>query len=174
MSGYLVNCMYEQDRDANYERRSQLRELFEPCGTRKPPQSICGNVGSELRCNPETRLWRFHVATLDTLEFSGCLYSVIPSALLLYRLLCTFGAVVLMCEGGDGYKCVWEYGVTHKATSEYVMFGEWKGGACLFTRFSSSKDMPQSLRDDLLSLLNYLVSDECGHPYDGVVAGSVA
>lgn len=34
--------------------------------------------------------------------------------------------------------------------------------------------MPTEFRDDVQNLLAYLCSKNCAHPYDGVVAGSVA
>ena len=34
--------------------------------------------------------------------------------------------------------------------------------------------LPKEFKDDLIELMNYLVSNECAHPYDNLVAGGVA
>lgn len=99
-------------------------------------------------------------------------YQAIPSALLLYRLGCVFDGEVHFCR--NGYKCIWEFALKHEKTGEVVIFGEHKGGATFWTKFMDIKDVPKEFLKDLKELVEYLVSDKISHPYDGVLAGSVA
>jgi len=101
------------------------------------------------------------------------MHKVISSAMLLYRLLCLFKCTVVS-EGPEGYKCTWWITLKHNKTGERLMFGEWKGAAGIWTRFHNTEELPVSYRKDILGLLNKLCAEDCPHPYDGCVAGSVA
>ena len=171
---YLVNADYNHRRNANYELRDKINELFEPVEI--PLIGMNGNVAAEFAVNKETLTGKFGRIpwgdpAAKEVEY---LYRAIPSCLLLYRLICTFGPTKLNCRGNEGYKMVWEYPLKHKETGEFVVFDEWKGGSTFHTRFYSTEDLPESYKNDLTTLINYLISNECAHPYDGVVAGSVA
>jgi hypothetical protein len=178
------------ERQANYDRRKLMEKAFEPDPEQNFPNSS-GNVAHELEITRDTRKCQFHSHDDDpptpagdiTAKMSGwaarretyaSLYEAIPSALLLYRLICTFGPVKLDCEGNEGYKMVWYYVLNHKPTNTKIAFSEWKGASGFHTTFHTYKQMPEELRNDLLALIEYLLSDECAHPYDGLTAGSVA
>lgn len=62
----------------------------------------------------------------------------------------------------------------YEKTGEIVIFGEHKAGSSFWTKFVNIKDVPKEFLKDLKELIEYLVSDEVSHPYDGVVAGSIA
>lgn len=191
MRNYLVNCDLGMERKGNYERRKQMEAVFEPDPTQNFPNSS-GNVAHELEITKDTLKCQFHSHNDDpppdpTQSFQermkvwgerrqqyAALYEAIPSALLLYRLICTFGPVKLDCEGNEGYKMVWYYVLNHKPTNTKIAFSEWKGSSGFHTTFHTYKQMPEELRNDLLALIEYLLSDECAHPYDGLTAGSVA
>lgn len=186
MRDYLVNCALGIERNANYERRKEMENAFEPDPAQNFPNSS-GNVAHELEIDRETLKCQFHSHDDDPPEVRAdmgswakrretyaSLYETIPSALLLYRLICTFGSVKLDCEGNEGYKMVWYYVLNHKKTNTKIAFSEWKGASGFHTTFHTYKQMPEELRNDLLALIDYLLSDECGHPYDGLTAGSVA
>lgn len=106
-------------------------------------------------------------------EDYAAICDAISSAMLLYRLLCLFQCTVIS-EGPEGYKCVWWVTLSHKATGEQLMFGEWKGAAGIWTKFADKKEAPKEFLKDMLLLLNELCAQDCPHPYDGCVAGSVA
>lgn len=184
---YLVNCELVIDRNANYERREQMEAAFEPDPAQNFPDSS-GNVAHELGIVKDTLKCQFHTYDddppfpsmderikniIERKKTYASLHEAIPSALLLYRLICTFGPVKLDCEGNKGYKMVWYYVLNHKPTNTKIAFSEWKGAAGFHTTFSTYKKMPEELRKDLLALIEYLLSDECAHPYDGLTAGSV-
>lgn len=187
MSNYLVNCDYIQERNANYERRKAIEELFEPDPEQNFPNGANGNVSYELVIDLETLKSKFLKANgLEGLQKSrlviqeigiqqyASLYQAIPAALLLYRLICTFGPVKLQCAGNEGYKMVWYYALKHKKTNTPIVFDEWKGSSGFHTSFYTFTEMSEELQKDICTLVDYLLSDECGHPYDGLVAGSVA
>lgn len=173
---YLVNCEYLQERNANYERREAIEELFEPDPEQNFPNGVNGNVSHELSIDPKTLKSEFQkfVSIQDLTERTHKIDRAIPAALLLYRLICTFGPVNLHCEGNKGYKMVWYYALKHKKTNTPIVFDEWKGSSGFHTSFHTFTEMSEELQKDICTLVDYLLSNECGHPYDGLVAGSVA
>lgn len=95
----------------------------------------------------------------------------ISSPMLLYRSACTFPENIIV---DDGYKDIWTCFLKHKKTGSAIVLSEWKGTAqCGFdTRFYERKDAPKEYVDDAIELLNYMLSDQCAHPYDHLVAGT--
>lgn len=55
-----------------------------------------------------------------------------------------------------------------------IVFDDWKGGSHFHTNFYSHTEMPKEVQKDICTLIDYLLSDGCAHPYDSLVAGSVA
>ena len=110
-------------------------------------------------------------STLETLSpmlLPYVLSCVISSPLLLYRLRCLFPVEV---QEVDRYKSVWEAEVVHKASGRILGFGEHKGAPRVYL----SPDEPnREFVEDGIELLNLLCDPRCPHPYDGIVAGSVA
>jgi hypothetical protein len=166
-----------QERNANYEKRKAIEELFEPDPEQNFPNGANGNISFELNVDRQTRKSEFlksgNLNSFTEQKYAQ-LYQAIPAALLLYRLICTFGPVKLNCEGNQGYKMVWYYSLKHKKTNTPIVFDEWKGSSGFHTTFHTFTDVPEELQKDICVLIDYLLSDECGHPYDGLVAGSVA
>jgi hypothetical protein len=120
---YVINPdLSHNDRDADYGTRDMVRQKwvvdpdFDGIGT-------CGNVKPAIKNGK----WQF-------LDFGGWgdgivnMYEAMSSALLMYRLACTF-AGTMETSGPDGYKCVWQLPLKHKGTGECIMFGEHKGAA---------------------------------------------
>lgn len=105
--------------------------------------------------------------------YSGNMNEIMSSALLLYRLLCLFKCQVIS-YGPEGYKSVWWITLKHKQSGEILQFGEWKGAAGIWTKFHNTDELPEPYKQDVLDLLNVIYSENCPHPYDGCVAGSVA
>ena len=97
---------------------------------------------------------------------------VIASSLALYRLLCLFKKPPVVSK--DAYKSLWEYPLQHKETKEYLTLLEYKAGFTINSKYTKPESLPESFAFDLLELLNFLVSDQIAHPYDGTLAGTVA
>ena len=97
---------------------------------------------------------------------------VISSSLALYRLLCLFKKSPVISK--EAYKTLWEYPLQHKETKEYLTLLEYKAGFTINSKYTKPESLPESFAFDLLELLNFLVSDQIAHPYDGTLAGTVA
>jgi hypothetical protein len=180
-NNYLVNCSIgiprSEERDADYARIKKVSSAWKPIKN----ADACGNFTIGMLYDASKREF-VKVATskdgntdykkIDALEAGGCIpvYRVMPSALWLYRLLCLFPCKV-KSEGPEAYKLVWSVSLQHKATGLSFTFYEWKGG---FTCGHLNETEPKAFIKDVMELLNLLASDQCLHPYDGVVAGSVA
>lgn len=170
---YLVNCELGLERDANYKGASEVQALFE--ATDKDIEG-CGNLCSDVAINAKT-----HKASWNERGYLGKeethigLYRAIPSALLMYRLACLFPGSI-KTEGSKGYKVVWQFNLIHKPTGTQITFGEWKGASLFWTKFYGCKDknIPDGFLKDVQKLISYLVSKNAAHPYDGLIAGSVA
>lgn len=92
MSNYLVNCEYVKDRQADYTRRNQLLTLFEVDLSQSFADGSSGNVAGELVIDRHTLRSKFsRKISRDDDERYAAFYEAIPAALLLYRLICTFG-----------------------------------------------------------------------------------
>lgn len=182
---YIVNSTLDmkrsEDRDADYQAIQEITSKWKPIKDSEGEGSFASQLiydpkDRKFSLVPETRDgkrdWKRH----DALEASGCVpaYQVMPSALWLYRLLCLFKAKVYS-PGPEAYKLVWSVSLEHKASGQTFMFYEWKGGfTCGFMNRIPDKKKFKAFEADILELLNLLASDKCLHPYDGVVAGSVA
>ncbi|KAG5178059.1 hypothetical protein JKP88DRAFT_248354 [Tribonema minus] len=95
---------------------------------------------------------------------------VLSSALMLYRLQCISGTACVHIQG-EGYKCVWEVYMLHKATNRVMWFHDYKG--TFYCRFQRGPK-PEQYQADGLELINLLFAPNCPHPYDGIIAGTVA
>lgn len=169
MKNYICNPNLNLERNADYKRHAQIQAKWLPLDT------TCEGIGN-IRPLFDTEKNKFF---FESTKHKGnrdkdlSMWQVISSPFLLYRLLTTFKAPVETL-GPEGYKCIWWITLKHKETGEVLSFGEWKGAAGIWTRFHSSTELPKAFKRDTLEILNYLVSDTCAHPYDGLVAGSVA
>jgi len=168
---YIVEPRYIQERnkDSIYTKASRITDKWEPSNQ---DEGINGNVRPIYTVATGKFSFKDQDSPFHDDKTRG-MYEVIPSSLLLYRLLCLYKAEVIT-EGPDGYKCIWWITLKHKATGDKLTLGEWKGAAGIWTSYYSLKELPSSFKKDILSLLNLLVSETCPHPYDGLVAGSVA
>jgi hypothetical protein len=100
--------------------------------------------------------------------------SIISSSLAVYRLMCIFGSPPIMPKRSELYKTLWEYPLKHRSTGICLTLLDYKAGFTINTKFSDTKQMSSEFASDLLDLLNFLVSEQVAHPYDGTVAGTVA
>lgn len=165
---FSVNCPYTMGRQGNYELRDSIVNKWV---NSIKPLSGCGNIAHEFYFDTKEQKYLFSKDFLHGDERYLSLYRIIPSALLLYRLICTFfGSPICY----DNYKTVWEYNLTHKETGKAISFSEWKGAAGFWMADTDSNKLDPSFKQDLIELITYLTSNQCAHPYDNLVAGSVA
>jgi hypothetical protein len=179
---YVVKPEYiaERLKDNAYSKARKVTSKWVPVA--ELPEQYCGNITSDLTYSRSKRLFSFdkkdHEKYLDSItkeadaDLVG-IHEVMPSALMLYRLLCLFQCTV-HSEGPEGYKLVWQVALKHQESGEVIVFREWKGGLSLGHRFPFGAKPSKAFMSDLTALLNLLASDQCPHPYDGTVAGSVA
>lgn len=174
---YLVNCdLSHGERDADYSllaavkpfKAVPMKEFYDAGGGN-------GNVKSDLRVDRKTGECSFGEREFTDAyeEKYASFYEAIPSALLMYRLACLFEGSI-EAAGQEGYKVVWSMALKHEPSGEFLTFGEWKGGALFWTKFMSHEKLPKGFKKDTLALLEALLSKQCPHPYDGLVAGGVA
>jgi hypothetical protein len=98
------------------------------------------------------------------------LHEMITSPLLHYRILATFGTPKETSERLDDYKSIWEvelYWTGDDGLSVLRIYDN-KGGAAV--QFYACQRASTSARQ----LIEWLISDNVPHPYDGVLAGTVA
>ena len=165
---FAVNPDYTAERTGNYEVRDKIAAKWANYHTRVDG---CGNVHHEFYFDTEKQTFIFSGNGLHGDYRYLSTYQIISPALLLYRLIATFFGSP-KCE--DGHKSIWEYNLIHKATNKSISFSEWKGAAGFWLPETSYKKVDAEFRADLIELMNYLISNECAHPYDNLVAGSVA
>ncbi|GAQ84817.1 hypothetical protein KFL_002070125 [Klebsormidium nitens] len=95
----------------------------------------------------------------------------IPSALVLYRLLCLFPSLDVPTY--DWYKCLWDFLLTHEATGFRLKIWEHKAALHAMVFWTDTPGpAPECFQADACAFLELLLSDECRHPC-GVVAGSI-
>ena len=169
---YLIKPKYIVKREADYSLLKKIKnfKFINKCADGN------GNVCSELQVNIKSKKPKFvGYMSFNHPEYKNYIgfYQAIPSCLLLYRLACLFEGQAKF-GGQEGYKVTWEFSLKHKPTGEIITFGYWKGGALFWTQHSSYTELDKSLQKDLLDLLSVLLNKNCPHPYDGLVAGSVA
>ena len=171
---YRTNCEISLPRQADYATRERLAEVFVPAKDFSGDMNgFNGNISAHVRFNKKTKKATVSKEWAVSDSKSITMYEIMPSALFLYR-LCAFQPVDVIAEGHDGYKCVWSVPLVHTPTGTVIIFGEHKGAASFWMRESQLSRVDKGLLKDLKDFLTYLVSDTCAHPYDGLVAGSVA
>lgn len=172
LNRYLVKQPYIADRLQDETRQAYVASKW--AFFRKSPH-LHNNLATYcLRFN--ARKHRFEL--IDRMSFaymnSPSNASIISSSLALYRLMCIFGSPPIMPVRSELYKTLWEYPLKHRATGICLTLLDYKAGFTINTLFSDEKDLPSDFASDMLDLLNFLVSDQVTHPYDGTVAGTVA
>ena len=171
---YLVKPVLGRARDGDYSLLEKIKNFEWVDGDAEGN----GNVCSELKVNRKTHKPSFGRKRFmdpgyeeEEEKYVG-FYQAIPSCLLLYRLGCLFEGRPNF-EGPNGYKVTWSFSLLH-TSGERIVFGEWKGGALFWLEAHNSKDLTKDFKKDVLNLLGVLLHKNCPHPYDELVAGSVA
>jgi hypothetical protein len=177
MKDYLVQPDCYGERKADYEAGKQAQDIFIPLNPRSKKakelfnkfDGVCGNMFVGVVFNGDEKKF-IHKTDKMTKFFPS--YVVISCALFLYRLICIFDNPVVKTDGHLGYKVPWAMYFVHEPTGVFVCFSEWKGAISVRTPYSECEN--EKLNNDILSLLNLIVSDKSPHPYDGLTAGGVA
>ncbi len=153
------------ERTGNYEKQERITAKWQH--TTKS-EDCNGNVGSTIKLDPETNTLVFDDTYSDNLI---PLYKLISAPVALYRLICMFFEPPLT---NNDYKMVWHYNLIHKESKTWITLSEWKGAFGIRMQHVDYRKLPEVFRADLLELISHLISEECAHPYDNLVAGSVA
>lgn len=173
MKNYLCNppLVLKRLSSKDYNNQRKITSKWLPISS-KVPNELYGNICMDIKFNPKTLKAKILKSRklVDLPSFWEC----ISSSLLMYRLACIFQDLDFELNGPNGYKVVWNTSLRHVETGEILSFGEWKGGVSIWSKFHGIGEAPESYQKDLLELLTFLVSNKVVHPYDGVVAGSVA
>jgi len=165
---FSVNPDYIQERTGDYELRDKIATKWE---NSIKHENGSGNVGHEFYFDVNKQSFVFVEYPANKEDNYIAMYRIMSPALLLYRLIATFFGTP-KCE--DDYKMIWRYNIIHKATGKLISFLEWKGAIGFWLPDYDHKKLNAEFKNDLIELMNYLVSDKCAHPYDNLVAGSVA
>jgi len=165
---FSVNPDYVQERTGDYDLRDKIAAKWANTDKR---QEGCGNIGHQFYFDIKNQSFIFSDESLYKEDGYISMYRIMSPALLLYRLIATFFGSP-KCY--DQYKIIWEYNLIHKATGKSISFSEWKGAAGFWLPDYEHKKLNKEFKADLIELMNYIISDKCAHPYDNLVAGSVA
>lgn len=165
---FSVNPSYTQERTGDYERRDKVKEKWDNTTKR---EDGCGNIHGMFQFDINKQTFVF----TDDFHFNNDnfvpLYRIMSPALFLYRFISTFFAAPV-CY--DNYKMIWEYNLVHKPSGKTISFSEWKGAIGFWVPEGKHTELKKEFKADLIELLNYIISEECVHPYDNLVAGCVA
>lgn len=93
----------------------------------------------------------------------------ISSAFVMYKLACLFHGVTITYSI-DGYKSVWCVILRDRETNETITIYDWKGGV----GFGECQDSSEKTIENLREFIKLYILGKCPHPYDNVIAGSVA
>lgn len=177
---YLVQPKMYGDRKADYKKGEKInlkwKAISSKDANKATPHGLMGNVGSEIAVDVKTKKVSFSdkpYFDLDREKFAG-LYESISAALAMYRVICMINNPIVETEGANGYKVPWSIKLKHEKTGEIFMVSEWKGAFGIWTRFHKSEEMPKDFKNDIIELLNLMLSDRSPHPYDDCTAGIVA
>lgn len=102
-------------------------------------------------------------------EDLGITYKDISSAFVMYKLACLFPSPT-MFYNIDNYKNVWHITLKDVKTDEMITIYDWKGGISFGECQESSKETIKNLK----KFIKLYILGDCPHPYDNLIAGSVA
>lgn len=181
---YLTNPPYIADRTADYDAQEKINEAFRCLGPEdeeyKNIYSLCGNIHDSFFINKETKKAFASKADYFSNERKQLeitherLYKAMSAALLLYRTICVIKSPHVFTDGADGYKVPWKIYLYHNKTKKILCISEWKGAISFRTEFHSMNEVPDEFLKDMLLFMDTVFGDNSPHPYDSLVAGSVA
>ena len=169
---YLIQPQYYQERAEDSVLQDAIYEKWQLIDT----VNIHANISQYLWYNVDNQAFVF-IDDIFPREGNHLISNnVISSAFLLYRLMCMKFPPRFPQHGEEEefYKTIWAVSLKHKKTGQILNFNDYKAGWHLGMIYSHPEDMPTDFREDVLELLNFLISNQVVHPYDLTIAGSVA
>ncbi len=171
-SSYLIQPQYYQERTENSVLQDVLTEKWELI----EDINLHANISPFLWYDTQNQDFIF-IETMFSQDKTHLMSNnVISSAFLLYRLI-SMGYTPNFPKNGIeqvAYKSLWSISLEHKKTGQKLNLYDFKGGWNIGTIYSEPDEMPYDFKEDLLRLMNFLISNDIVHPYDLTVSGSVA
>lgn len=181
---YLTNPPYSAERTADYDAQEKLNKAFKCLGPEdeeyKKVDGLCGNIHDNFFIDKETKKAVVSKADYFSDERKKLevtherLYKAMSAALLLYRTICLMKNPHVFSDGCEGHKVPWEIWLYHNKTKKVLCVSEWKGAISFRTEFHSVDEVPEEFLKDMLLFMDTVFGDNSPHPYDSLVAGSVA
>ncbi len=171
---YIVQPELYAERNANYDLAKTITSKWsKPTKKSVQESGASGTLVHSINYDRKTSQFIYREYKSGDERYVSA-FEVMSSALLLYRLICIFPSnPQLIVDGAQGYKVPWEFWIKHKETNTLFCMSEWKGGISIRTEYNEYDDNAQAT-NDIIDLLNLIVSNESPHPYDGCTAGQVA
>ncbi|GJJ05901.1 hypothetical protein Clacol_000088 [Clathrus columnatus] len=116
-------------------------------------------------------IYNINSREVDVVNGTANLTTIISSSLLFYRLLCHFPGSNRNINNEPPITSVWQVKLQHKVNGASILFMDNRG---LFDIRVNGEEEAKDVMNGIVGLVNVLCSDECCHPYDGVVAGCAA
>jgi hypothetical protein len=169
---YLVQPQYYQERAEDSILQDAIYEKWQLIDY----QNIHANIAQHLWYNTDNQEF---VLVEDIYPRTGNYLmsnNVISSAFLLYRLMSMkfYPRFPQNGEEDECYKSIWGVSLKHKTSGQILNFNDYKAGWHLGMIYSRPSEMPSDFKEDVLQLLNFLISNQIVHPYDLTISGSVA
>jgi hypothetical protein len=165
-NNYVVqNKLIVRKRAKNYDQQDSIKTKWEYVDA---PENEIGIMYALTVTWDSEKRWEWGKLPNDK-STSKHIFDVIPSSEMLYKIACIFGRVSFY---ENPYKFLWYSRLHHKESQEILYIGDTKGGVAIgCSKYYKDKNFPRS---DIEELLSFLCSYNVLHPYDGVIAGSVA
>ena len=169
---YLLQPQYYQERAKDRVLQDAIYEKWQLINH----QNIHANISQYLWYNIDNQEFAFSEDIFPRIGNHLISNNVISSAFLLYRLMSMKFPPRFPQNGEEDefYKSIWAVSLKHKQSGQILNFNDYKAGWHLGMIYSDPKDIPTDFREDVLQLLNFLISNQVVHPYDLTVSGSVA
>ncbi len=171
MKQYITSAPYIAERLENtvWQDLIKVKWNFSP----DSPDMHNNLATNSLRFDKEQQRFVLQDAYNVIFRNNESLGAVISSSLLLYRLICIFNEAPIVENTEEAYKSVWEFPLRHRS-GDFFTFLDYKGAATVNSYHSRKEDLPEEVASDLLEFLTFITSNQVAHPYDHLLAGSVA
>lgn len=178
LQNYLINPPYDAPRLTDTQRQKAISQNWEYALETTPMHGTLATAALRFDLDTNRFIWN-DFSENRTLLFQSDRqllgsFAVMSSAMMLYRLICVFVQSPTVGSHDDFYKSVWRFPLRHLPSGEFITLLDYKAGWTVNAMFTEVDQLPASLANDLLELLNFLISPDVSHPYDKTLAGSVA
>jgi len=165
-NNYVVqNKLIVRKRAKNYDQQDSIKTKWEYIDAH---ENAMDSYNGLIVTRDSEKRWEWGKLPNDK-STSKHIFDVISSNEMMYKIACMFGKVGFY---ENPYKRLWYSILRHKESQEQLYIGDAKGGVSIgCSKYHLDKKFP---RADIEELLSFLCSYNVLHPYDGVIAGSVA